>query len=211
METAVVETTSEPLQTDLSAEKEAERPRRGRPPKDDTPKPSFFDSLKSRDWERTLCYLYRTAPLIDRTLGGDKKYICKYSSPFDEDAVMRDFGSGGYNVRVTESIPGKTETKQVDQYSFTIMNLKTPPQIPMGQWIEDTRTEQWKWAKDALEPQQPPQPAAAPAQQPRENTERLVQTIAQELRSNQVDPTTQFKAMTDAHRAGIEQGLEVAK
>lgn len=209
MPTEVLEQPSEVVSSDLSGEKEVDKPRRGRPPKDDQAKPSFFDSLKTRDWERTLVYLYRTAPLIDRTIGGDKKYICKFSSPFDEDQVMREYGSGGYIARVTESLPGKTETKPVDQHSFTIMNLSYPPQVPLGQWLDDNRNEQWKWAKDLLEAKQrAPQPQPpAPAGQ---DAGRLVQTIAQEFRSSQVDPTIQFKAMTDAHQTGLRQGLEIA-
>ena len=203
----------QPLE-DLSSEKSPESPKvaprkaMGRPPKEIL---SPFDQLKLRDWDRTLVYLYRTAPLIDRTQSGDRKFICKYAAAFDEDQVMQEYGSGNYLARVTETTPGKNESKQVDQFSFNIMNLAYPPQVPLGQWIDDPRNDQWKWAKDLLEAKQRPQPASSPAQQPRENTERLVQTIAQELRSNQVDPTTQFKAMTDAHRSGIEQGLEVAK
>lgn len=216
MDSAVLETTSEPLSNDLSAEKEAERPRRGRPPKDDTPKPTFFDSLKSRDWERTLVYLYRTAPLIDRTLGGDKKFICKYSSPFDEDQVMKEFGSGGYTARVTEAVPGKNETKQVDSHSFTIMNVKFPPQIPAGQWLEDNRNEQWKWAKDALEVQQ--RQKSEPPAQPQPNNPadmvRAAKEMAQIFLKDTPAPANPSEVINTAVRAyetGRNQGMENAK
>jgi hypothetical protein len=215
MPAEVLESPPEVISEELSEEKSTDKPRRGRPPKDDQPKPSFFDTLKTRDWERTLAYLYRTAPLIDRTLGGDKKYICKYSSPFDEDQVMREYGSGGYLVRLTESQPGKTETKQIDQHAFTIMNLSYPPQVPLGQWLEDNRNEQWKWAKELLEAKQrAPQPAAAGQANNPADMVRAAKEMAQIfLRETPpaADPAQVIKTAVDAYTQGRTQGEQNSK
>jgi hypothetical protein len=221
--TEAVETALETTSEDISNEKSEESPQvtrrgkaMGRPPKEIL---SPFDQLKLRDWDRTLVYLYRTAPLIDRTQSGDRKFICKYSAAFDEDQIMQEHGSGGYLARVTETAPGKAESKQVDQFSFTILNMAYPPQVPLGQWIDDNRNEQWKWAKELLEEKQRNKTQQAqPQSQPQSNNPADMVRAAKEMAQiflkdapPAANPSDVINTAVRAYETGRNQGAENAK
>lgn len=223
MLTEAVETTLETTSEDISNEKSEESPQvtrrgkaMGRPPKEIL---SPFDQLKLRDWDRTLVYLYRTAPLIDRTQSGDRKFICKYSAAFDEDQIMQEHGSGGYLARVTETAPGKAESKQVDQFSFTILNMAYPPQVPLGQWIEDNRNEQWKWAKELIEEKQrnktqQAQPQTNGQQNNPADMVRAAKEMAQIFLKDTpaaANPQEVVRTAVDAYTQGRKQGEENSK
>ena len=209
MSTAAPETISDELNiADNEQPPEKEGPGRPKGAKNKGPEPIFFDRLKLLDWERHVAYLYRTGPIVDLTTGGGSKYVTKYAEPFDEDRVMRDLGSGKYQVRLTELQGNTGKSKQIDTYSFEIYNMKFPPQIPVGAWLEDHRNERWKWAKDLLDSEQ-----AKPQEQPRNGQDvgKQVKEVLQEIRQGQVSPTDQFNAMVNAHQAGVKQGIETAK
>jgi hypothetical protein len=213
MATELLEEVSEELKT-VEEPSEPERNRGGRPPgaKNKGPSPSFFDRLKDIDWQRHTAFIYRLQPLIDRTVGGEPKYIDKYGEPFDEDRVMHDHGSGVYQVRLTE-LQGKTgKSTQVDSYNFEIYNMKFPPQCPVGVWLDDHRNERWKWAKEPLTAEQAGKPVDNRSNGVGgQDVGSLVKTIGKELRDGQVDPTKQFEAQTAAYQTGLKQGIETAK
>lgn len=205
MSTAAPETISDELNIPVSEPEEAkdERRGRGRPEgsKNKGPDATFFDRLKNLDWERHVVYLYRLQPLIDLTTAGGSKYVTKYAEPFDEDRVMRDLGSGMYQARLTELQGTTGKSKQIDTYNFEVFNMKYPPQIPVGVWLEDHRNERWKWAKGLLTSEQnkPEEQRNGSGQ----DTGRLVQTIAKELREGQLNPGEQFKAHAEIYKMGL--------
>lgn len=203
-----LEEVSEQLITSPEPEPEPKN-RGGRPvgAKTRPPDPGFFDRLKDLDWEKHLLYLYRLQPLVDRTSGGDPKYILKYSEAIDEDRVMQDHGSGVYQVRLTKSKDGAAKTNEVERHTFEIFNIKYPPQIPVGVWLDDHRNERWKGFKEIMQSPPPEQRNGPPAQ----DVGKLVQTIGKELRDGQVDPTKQFEAQTAAYQTGLRQGIETGK
>jgi hypothetical protein len=152
-----------------------EAPRRGRPPKSaqgsqaepltataqssaEAEKQGFFQRLRSAspvDWERYIVYLYRTDPIVDTTAGGTKpKYVAKFTQPFDEDTVMKEFGSGGYRADWNERVGTKERT--VQQFHFPIENPNHPPRLQRGSWLDDPRNNKWKgWFPPEAQPAAP--------------------------------------------------------
>lgn len=107
--------------------------------------------LTEEQWKNHVIYLYRMGPVTDRTGAGGPKYVCKYVSPIDEERIMREHGSGKYNVQLVESTgTGRNSSRYVFKYVCEIMNPEYPPKIPAGQWVDDPRNEEWKWCKDLV-------------------------------------------------------------
>lgn len=169
----IPQTTSSAAPPPPSVEPEARRRGRPRNPtpeipekeaaaETETPKSgmTFFERLTSMDnaaWERHMVYLYRLKPITDMTSGGvNKKYLCKYTSPFDEDGVMKHYGSGTYRAQLNERVGGKD--KMICQHIIEIENPAYPPVIPKGAWVDDPRNKEWDGWFDT--------PAAAPAAPP---------------------------------------------
>ena len=215
MPTEALEQVSDELITSpAAAEKPAaeEKNRGGRPVGSKTkgPEAGFFDRLKDLDWEKHLLYLYRLQPLVDRTMGGDPKYILKYSEAIDEDKVMQDHGSGVYQIRLTKAKEGSAKTNEIERHVFEIFNIKFPPQIPVGVWLDDHRNERWKGFKEIMQAA-PSAPTSSNGGGGSQDVGKLVQTIGKELRDGQVDPTKQFEAQTVAYQTGLKQGIETGK
>ena len=80
-------------------------------PEGEQPRPEvlgFFESIQqfsSEEWASGLkCYVYRTWPTIDK--GDSTHYLSVLFEPFDEETVLRLFGSGKYFLRLNRK--GKT-------------------------------------------------------------------------------------------------------
>lgn len=145
-------------ETDDTPTQEAAEPPRREPPK----VPSFFQTMgrvQKEDWgPRASIYLYRLEPMIDRLRGGDKKYIMMYTEPLTEERIMVDHGSGRYKAVLNIRKAGAERGDEIDSHFFDIMNLKYPPKVPKGEWVDDPRNKKWAWAK---EPDVPPAPPAS--------------------------------------------------
>jgi hypothetical protein len=139
-------------ETDKKGPKD-EKKRRGRPPKGSQVEGShsIFESISrvaKEDWgTRVQLYLYRTAPLIDRSRSGQPNYICTYYESVNEDRIMTDFGSGGYKLLLAFRKPGAEKGDELDSGYIKILNLKFPPKVPEGEWVDDPRNKEWSWAK----------------------------------------------------------------
>ena len=87
----------------------------------------FFDriaAISDAEWEsRFVAYLYQTAPKI--SLPGDKHYIAKLNSKFDESSVLANYGSGQYHVRLND----KTLRKTVSTHLFSVYDANKPPSV----------------------------------------------------------------------------------
>ena len=141
---------------------------RGRPPgrKDPVPKQmSFFDRLAKidkQDWgTRAQVRVYRLEPIIDRLRGSERKYIRVYQEPLTEEQLKVDNGSGRYRLYLNYKAAAGPE-QEIDSVEIDILDMKFPPQIPLGEWVDDPRNKRWGWAKAIIQQQapQPPQPAA---------------------------------------------------
>ena len=109
------------------------------------------------DWAtRVYLYLYVTEPICDLTRNRNKKYLCRYEGPIqDEQAIMTEYGSGRYRLCLSNNKPTFGEKPIADE-EFEIMNPKYPPKIPKELWLDDPRNRKWA----ALLP--PPAPPEAP-------------------------------------------------
>jgi hypothetical protein len=126
---------------------------------------SQMNSIEEADWgTRAQIYLYRTEPIIDRTRGGDKKYIMCYHEPINEDKVLIEHGSGKYKAMLAFRKQGDGKADELAAWYFSILNPKFPPKIPPGEWLDDPRNKKWAWAKQygAIDPTAPA-PAAPSA------------------------------------------------
>jgi hypothetical protein len=87
--TTVVETANQ-------EEIEKRKKRAGRPGAGFFPKLSAYPQ---HEWERMKIYIYRLAPITDRTAGGQPlKFLTIYQEAIDEYTVLRDHGSGKYRL-----------------------------------------------------------------------------------------------------------------
>jgi hypothetical protein len=139
--------------------------RRGRPKETDPGKEasenshSFFEScgrIDPRDWgTRASIYVYRKEPIIDRSHSGDYHYIDKYQELITEDRVLADHGSGKYRLMLNFQKPGSQTSSTIDTAILTLMNVKFPPKIAPGDWVDDPKNSKWAWAKDSF-----PKPAS---------------------------------------------------
>jgi hypothetical protein len=117
----------------------------------ETPSHSITESMSRiqvEDWgTRAYVYVYRLEPMIDRTRTGDAKYIQVYNEPVTEDRLMVDHGSGRYKLMLNFKKPGAERGDEMDSGFMEILNVKFPPKIPEGHWVDDPKNTKWAWAK----------------------------------------------------------------
>ncbi len=108
-------------------------------------------NLSADDWSRTICYLFRLSPTIDRRSGGRPTNLKKYAAPFDRDDIMREHGSGAYRIDRLQLDEQTGHYTRVAQERFDILNLDFPPRVPPGDWKDEPENAVWKWAVPAIE------------------------------------------------------------
>jgi hypothetical protein len=137
------------------------RPRKdGLPAGSQTPPPLFkpedfflmLPTITAEEWQYRAVYVYRHYPITDRRNTGNYNYITKYGEPIDTDRIMRDFGSGTYQVELVETAPN-AGGKKLAACSCRIMNMDYPPKVPAGEWVNDPRNADWEWCRAKLGPQ----------------------------------------------------------
>lgn len=140
------------------------------PPAEKPKKPlkvmTFFQRVASidfADWgTRAKIKVYRLAPLIDRLVGSQHKFVTIYGEPLTEQKLKVDHGSGKYRLYLNYKNPGAKEERELDTVEIDILDPAFPPKIPGKEWMDDPRNNQWAWARPADAGQQPgQQPAAA--------------------------------------------------
>lgn len=149
----------------LDAEPETPQPfRKGKPPKNKPPRaprepgsniPTFWQkcaAVSKPDWgARANIYVYRLEPLIDRTRGGGTlTYIDKYAEMISEDRLLADWGSGKYKLILNFRKPAADHGDEVDSIYLELLNMKFPPKVPPGEWMDDPRNKKWAWAKQEV-------------------------------------------------------------
>ena len=118
-----------------------------------------MNKIAKADWgPRANIYLYRVEPVIDRTRSGDTKFVNTYAEPVNEDRIMADYGSGRYKLMLNFRKAGADLGDLLDSVYMDILNMKYPPKIPLGEWVDDPRNKKWAWAKEAMAPVAAPAP-----------------------------------------------------
>lgn len=174
------------------------------------PSRNFVDKLKkiaADDWgARVRLYLYRLEPIIDRLRGSENKYIMSYEEAIDEDRILADHGSGKYQAILVWTKPGADKGESLDRYIFNILNIKHPPKIPAGEWVDDPRNKKWSWAKASIDSQSQP---AKNGMAELVDAVRVVNQIRRDAKEEspaveQADPTGQFSNMVSAAARLVE-------
>lgn len=132
-----------------------------------TPKAvTFFDRVAGiplADWQtRAKIRVYRLAPIINRLAGSENKYITIYREPISEEKIKIDHGSGRYRLYLSYKEAGARNERELDMIEFDILDPKFPPNVPAGDWIEDSRNKEWQWARQPGMPAAPPPPPPPP-------------------------------------------------
>ena len=158
---------------------------------------SFFETVGKvhrDDWgTRYFLYVYRLEPVIDRTRGGEPKYIMQYTEAVNEDRLLADHGSGRYKLILNFRKPGVDRGDEIDTGYVALLNMNYPPKIAPGEWVDDPRNKQWAWAKAAF-PKDPGAAAAGIANDPLKALEavsRIRKDLADEMKPNAGDTPEQ--------------------
>ena len=119
---------------------------------------SFWDTISPispEEWRQGYSlYLYRCEPITDKRITGKEIFIKKIFQCTDPQLIMEEEGSGKYLAILNYMDPATRQGKAVYSHYFEIMNLKYPPQVPLGEWVDDPRNKKWAWAKPLLEAEQ---------------------------------------------------------
>jgi hypothetical protein len=152
----------------------------------------FLSGFDTDHWQYLIAYLWRCFPITDRSTGGKPTSVCKYTRPFDLDAIMHEYGSGTYRIDLCRIAATGNKQTRIRQHYFTIMNLTFPPKVPLGDWVNSPENSMWKWAEAPLKASQ--QAAdAAPATATPTDPNQLFNTVLhgmQVLRGDQADNST---------------------
>jgi hypothetical protein len=139
----------------------------------------FIHSLNDR-WatEGIVCYAYRLLPVIDRR--ETEHFLAKFTEDFDEDTLLRNFGSGKYLLQCNNG-RGKTLHRRV----VSLHNLDFPPRVNPEEIVaSDPRNEVYlrTWAK---------KPDAAAGQGNKESSKGETAEILREVfeKGAKIDPT----------------------
>lgn len=127
---------------------------------------TFFervDAIDPKDWGmRAKIKVYRLAPIINRLVGSETKFITIYTEPITEQKLKIDHGSGRYRLYLNYKAPAGQKEKELDVVELDILDKNFPPNINPGEWLDDPRNKVWAWAKPkTVDP--PAAGAAAPA------------------------------------------------
>ncbi len=139
-----------------------EKRRPGRPSKTDPPvlRSSIINRINNLEsWEGTRVYVYRWEPFHDRKVGGKQSVSVKrYEGPFDEQDMLEDpgLGSGVYELVVNRTDPATRMRKVIDSGVVKLLNMKYPPRIPKGEWVDDERNKDWEWARNMCDKTEAP-------------------------------------------------------
>ena len=145
--------------------------------------PEIMDRLNNLEsWEGIRVYVYRKEPISNRLLGPNTFTNCaRYEGTFDEQDLMNELGSGVYQLRVTKVNPQNAKRTMFDSGDVRIMNMKYPPKVPKGEWLDDPRNKAWEWAREAKDPEPDPK-TATPAVDP---TIAMLEILKQQLQMSQ--------------------------
>jgi hypothetical protein len=116
---------------------------------------NMISPITPEEWRQGYSlYLYRCEPITDKRISGKEIFVKKYFEAVDPQKIMEEEGSGKYLAILNLMDPATRKGKAVYSHYFEISNLKYPPQVPLGEWVDDPRNKKWAWAKPLLEAEQ---------------------------------------------------------
>ncbi len=115
----------------------------------------FFERLQqysAEEWRSLKVYVYRCWPVIDRKEG--QHFLSKLSEAFDEDYLLRTFGSGKYYLRLNSA-----KGTSIASTTVSVHRLDSPPKVHPDEVVaSDPQNERyfkvWGYSIDSA-PQQP--------------------------------------------------------
>jgi len=110
----------------------------------------MLQNFSDDEWNNLSAYLYRIAPKIDRKANGRPSNIQIYTSRFTPDDIMKEHGSGAYQVLLNRMDPASGKYFRVAVGKVNIMNPKFPPVVPDGDWVDDKCNDMWKWGANTV-------------------------------------------------------------
>jgi hypothetical protein len=111
----------------------------------------LIKSLTDADWEKHIVYVWRTDPWYDNTNGGiDKKYISRSVQPVTEQTLLEEHGSGSYKVQLNRYTSPKND-KPIAFARYDVLNMKYPPALPPGDWLNHPKNKKWVPWKPLIE------------------------------------------------------------
>jgi len=148
----------------------------------------FFQQLQQisvEGWQAGYkVYVYRVWPVIDKK--DNEHFLCKVTEPFDEDYLMRNFGSGKYYLRLNNQRGETVASKTV-----ALHNPAFPPAISPDEVVRtDPRNETYfkVWApKEPAAATAPPSSSAADSTAVQELSKLLNKALEQRERGSAAD------------------------
>jgi hypothetical protein len=129
--------------------------RKEKPPADKNKLRTFFqnvDRIEPADWgPRATITVYRSEPVIDKLRSTENKYVTKYGEAIDLEKLKQDYGSGRYKLYLNFKKPAAKSSIQIDVLDVDILDMKYPPELALGDWVDDPKNKRWAWAKGILE------------------------------------------------------------
>ena len=119
-------------------------------PEDDAHFWEWLDSIKPDEWQHLICYLWRTAPIVDLSGGGKPITVEKIVHPFDATYIYKTHGSGGYRFDISQIPTDGSRQKRIRQSHQVLIDTRFAPRLSYGTWIDDPRNKDWEWAKPSL-------------------------------------------------------------
>jgi hypothetical protein len=172
----------------------------GRPPKQfgDQDQTILDRLFNLPSWEGVWAYVYRHEPFTNRLVGGNRKvHVKRWDTAFDVEDLMREAGSGVYNIQATRLDPKTGKRAMFDSGDIRILNQNNPPLIPMGEWVDDPKNRQWGWAKEAMLKRNAamiaPPPAAPPPPDP------LIEILRDQIRGQNEQLAEMRKEIREAN------------
>ena len=113
--------------------------------------------LTPEEWQGKKVYLYRVWPIIDKK--GDDHFLAKLSEPFDEDYLLKNWGSGRYHLRLNG-----TAGQGIASQTVAIHNPDHPPKVDPLEVVEsEPRNKVYfeVWGPRAAKADTPPADTAA--------------------------------------------------
>jgi hypothetical protein len=130
---------------------------------------TFFQNVEridAADWgTRAWVTVYRLEPIIDKDRSSEPKWVEKYGEALDMARLKKDQGSGRYRLYLTFKVPAAKLSKEVDVVDVDILDLKSPPNIALGDWVDVPKNKKWAWAKAILEKREAEQAKQSQSQQ----------------------------------------------
>lgn len=110
----------------------------------------FLESITDKEWQNLTCYVYRTAPSIDRQAAGKEISIDKVGTKFDMKDILNRHGSGRYKFVLSYAPPSGGQWIRVRQWYETVFDMEKPPRVPLGDWLDNPANKDWEWCRPLL-------------------------------------------------------------